>query len=190
MERDGENLGLEIDATVKGFPALPASTTADAFTAARPSLFEAGYLPPVMVLRESALDADIARMADFCTLRGLLLAPHGKTMMSPQLAHRQLVAGAWAVTVATVSQARLYRSCGATRILLANELVDRAGLAWAMAEMEADSSFELITYVDSPAGTELLAAALAELPGTSTLPVLVERAPRADAPATAPQRAH
>ncbi|WP_199551586.1 alanine racemase [Streptomyces sp. N35] len=165
---------LELDATVKGFPALPAGTTVDAFTAARPSLFEAGFLPPVMVLRESALDANIARLADFCTTRGLLLAPHGKTMMSPQLAHRQLTAGAWAVTVATVSQARVYRSFGATRILLANELVDPAGLAWAMAEMEADPSFELIAYVDSPEGTGLLASALAELPGTRALPVLVE----------------
>ncbi|QBJ95878.1 amino acid deaminase [Rhodococcus sp. ABRD24] len=163
-----------IDSTVKGFPVLPGGTTVQDFSAGGPSLFDAGFLPPIMVLRDSALRTNISTMADFCRRHGVLFAPHGKTMMAPQLVQRQLDAGAWAVTVATPSQARMYRSFGASRILLANELVDPAAVAWLMTEMDADPGFEFLCYVDSVAGVELLAGALDTIPGSNQLQVLIE----------------
>src|SRR5215469_12787887 len=60
---------------------------------------------PLLVLKETALAHNIRAMAEWCRGNGFLLAPHGKTTMCPQIYHRQLQAGAWAITVATASQA-------------------------------------------------------------------------------------
>jgi D-serine deaminase-like pyridoxal phosphate-dependent protein len=64
----------------------------------------------------------------------------------------QLEAGAWALTVATTHQARVFRSFGASRLLLANEITDRTSIAWMAAELSRDPDFELFCLVDSIAG--------------------------------------
>lgn len=60
---------------------------------------------PVMTLRDSALAHNTAVMQSYVDRHGLLLAPHMKTHMAPALADRQVRAGAWGVTVASVQQA-------------------------------------------------------------------------------------
>ena len=80
-------------------------------------------------------------------------------MMAPQLAERQLAAGAWAVTVAHVSQARVYRAFGVPRIFLANELVEPCSLRWLADELAADPDFDFYCLVDSLAGVELMTGA-------------------------------
>lgn len=161
-------------ATVKGAPVLAPGTTVADLVAARPSLFGAGFLPPVMVLKDSALRANEAVMADFCRRSGVELAPHGKTHMAPQLARRQLDAGAWGMTVATPSQARVYRAFGVQRLLMANELVDPSAIAWVAAELTADPGFTFCCYVDSLEGVALLGTSLDGLPGSRPVDVLVE----------------
>lgn len=163
-----------LDWRIKGAPALPSGTTVADFLAGAPSLFDAGFVPPVMVLRETALAHNIATMAAYCADAGVSLAPHGKTHMSPQLAHRQLAAGAWAITVATPWQARVYRAAGVARIFLANQLVDAASIAWVAAELQADPQFEFCCYVDSVDGVSLLDATLATAPGDRACDVVVE----------------
>src|SRR3954469_22308318 len=64
-------------------------------------------LLPVMVLHRSALEHNIELMASYCARRGLLLAPHGKTTMAPQIFAAQLAAGAWGMTAATAGQAQV-----------------------------------------------------------------------------------
>ena len=76
-------------------------------------------------------------MAGWCRDRGVELAPHGKTHMAPQLFARQLDAGACGITAATLSQVRTYRAFGVRDVVLANELVDAAGLRWLAAELDA-----------------------------------------------------
>jgi D-serine deaminase-like pyridoxal phosphate-dependent protein len=102
------------------------------------------------------------------------LAPHGKTGMSPELAARQLAAGAWGITVATIGQLRMYRTFGFPRLLLANELVDETGIAWLAGELAADHSFETYCYVDSADGVAILDRVLTAHPAGRRLPVLVE----------------
>ena len=80
--------------------------------------------------------------------------------MAPQLIARQLEAGAWGVTAANISQVQLFRSFGIPRILIANEVTDRAGLAWLAAELAADPEFECYSFVDSLSGVALLDDAL------------------------------
>jgi D-serine deaminase-like pyridoxal phosphate-dependent protein len=159
---------------MKGFPAVSPPPTVGEWLAGRPSLFSAGFLPPVAVLRRTAIEHNLTVMADFCASRGLALAPHGKTTMAPQLYAMQLAAGAWGITAATIGQVRLYRAYGVSRVLLANELTDPAGIAWLAQERTRDPGFEFSCYVDSPAGVEALDRGLRERPVGRRLPVLVE----------------
>ncbi len=167
-----------IDPTEKGFGALAAAdagsagagaasgdVTAAGLAAARPGLHAAGFTYPLLTLRESALANNIEAMAAYCDRAGVALAPHGKTAMSPELAARQLVHGAWGITVATIGQLRTYRAFGFPRLLLANELVDEAGIAWLAAELAADPGFEAYCYVDSTEGVAILDGVLSHLPG-------------------------
>lgn len=150
----------------------PASTAAVA--ARRPSLFGGDFTLPVMVLRESAVERNVAVMAAWCAAAGVELAPHGKTTMAPQLFARQLAAGAWGVTAATAGHLRAYRAFGIPRILLANELTDPAGVAWLAGELTASPEFDCYVYVDSPDGIALLDGVLRERRAARPLPVLVE----------------
>ena len=151
-----------IEPTEKGFwpmaTAFPddPGVTAASLAAARPALHAAGFSYPLLTLRETALAGNIEAMAAYCDRAGVALAPHGKTAMSPELAARQLARGAWGITVATIGQLRAYRAFGFPRLLLANELVDEAGIAWLAAELAADPGFAAYCYVDSAEGVAIL----------------------------------
>jgi len=151
----------------RGGPVTAASLAAD-----RPSLFDPALTMPLMVLREDHLAHNIAAMASYCAAAGVRLSPHGKTTMAPQLFARQLEAGAWAITAANITEVQIYREFGAPRVLLANELTDRAGAEWLAAEMAADPGFECYVYADSVDGVRLLEAGAEAR--ARPLPVLVE----------------
>lgn len=149
-----------LETGLKGVPPhwwgrTPAELVADA-----PQLSAAGVFGPVCVLHAEALAHNVATMAGWCRERGVDLAPHGKTHMAPQLAARQLTAGACAVTVATVGQAAVYRAFGVTNLVLANQLVDAAGLRWLGRELDANPDLQAMCWVDSVRGVEAMTAAL------------------------------
>ena len=151
-----------------------AGPSAASVAAARPLLHRAGFTYPLLILRETALAGNLEAMAAYCARAGVALAPHGKTAMSPELAARQLAHGAWGITVATIGQLRTYRVFGFPRLLLANELVDEAGITWLAAELAADPGFEAYCYVDSPEGVAIVDQVLTRRPAGRRLPVLVE----------------
>ena len=165
-----------ITGTDKGFgvPAPGATVSAASLGAARPSLFGPGFTMPVLVLREPAVARNIGAMAAYCAAAGVRFAPHGKTTMAPQLFARQLAAGAWAVTAATVGELQVYRAFGIPRVLLANELTDPAGAAWLAGELAADPGFDCYVYADSLPGVRLLDEAVRQASPARPLPVLVE----------------
>ena len=107
-----------------------------------PTCSLAGAVGPVCVLRADALAAQPRHDGAMVRRARRQLAPHGKTHMSPQLLARQFDAGACAVTVATISQVRIYRAFGVRDLVLANELVDPAGLRWLAAELDAHPDFD------------------------------------------------
>ncbi|MET0450657.1 MAG: alanine racemase [Mycobacterium sp.] len=163
-----------LDWRYKGLPAAwwgrtPAQVCADARDP-----FDDGAVGPLCVLSSSALAHNGALMAEWCQRRGVELAPHGKTHMAPQLLARQLDAGARAVTVATISQARTFRAFGVRSVVLANELVDAAGLRWLAAELDEHADFEFVCWVDSLAGVALMSAALEAAGARRPVDVCVE----------------
>ncbi len=161
-----------IDWRFKGMPADAEGMTVAELAAERRNLFDGGFHPPLVALDAGAMEHNLATMRDWCERRGVLLAPHGKTTMAPALFARQLEYGAWGITVATFAQLRVARAFGVRRVLVANELVDAAGLRWVAAELGRDPEFHLLCFADSVRGAGLMAAALRGTP--RPVDVLVE----------------
>ena len=116
-----------------------------------------GDLPfPVAVLKESALVHNIEWMRGFVQWAGVELCPHGKTTMAPQLFDRQLRAGCWGITAATASHLRTCRKFGVQRVILANQLIDRANIDLVFDELDADPVFDFYCLVDSLEGLHRL----------------------------------
>jgi D-serine deaminase-like pyridoxal phosphate-dependent protein len=158
-----------VDRTTKGFPTV--DEPIPLAEVARQGWSLEDLLPPVLVLRESALEHNIGLMAEHCTDHGVELAPHGKTTMAPQLWNRQLDAGAWGITAATVGQAGVMVAAGVPRVLIANEVTDGTAVRWIAARLH-DPGVDVVCSVDSARGVELLAAGIEGVP--RPLPVLVE----------------
>lgn len=163
-----------LDWRFKGLPASWWGRTPADVCAASPRLFDDEAVGPVCVLLADALAANLTTMARWCDDRGVELAPHGKTHMSPALLARQFQAGACAVTAATISQVRIFRAFGVRDVVLANELVDPAALRWLAAELDADADFTLVCWVDSVRGVELMASTLTAADAVRPVDVCVE----------------
>ncbi|TDE88120.1 amino acid deaminase [Occultella glacieicola] len=129
----------------------------------------AALTTPYLTIDASAVADNIAALQRWCDERGYLLAPHGKTTMAPQLWSRQLAAGAWGITVATLAQLNVALAFGVRRIQLANPLATGAGAGRARAALRTDPHREILSWVDSEAAV----AALAD-PSGPELPVLLD----------------
>ncbi|GGX13712.1 amino acid deaminase [Undibacterium macrobrachii] len=129
---------------------------------------------PVAVLKQTALQHNLAWMKQFCTRMQVVLAPHGKTTMSPQLFDMQLQNGAWGITLATVNQTLIAHRFGVKRVLLANQLISRSDTQAVLALMQADPSFEFFALTDSLDGVERIATQVQQSGITRRLPLLVE----------------
>lgn len=163
-----------LDWRYKGLPSTwwgrtPAQVCADGVDP-----FDDGAVGPLCVLSASALEHNVSTMAAWCRDRAVEVAPHGKTHMSPQLLARQFDAGSGAVTLATVSQVRTFRAFGVTRVVLANELVDVSGLRWLAKELDSHPEFDLVCWVDSVRGVEIMTSALAAAGARRRVDVCVE----------------
>jgi D-serine dehydratase len=134
-----------------------------------------GRLPlPLAVLKREAIEQNLAWMQAFVRERGIDLAPHGKTTMSPQLFKRQLDAGAWGLTFATVTQLAVGVAAGARRTLIANEVLADEDLAGIQALLKAHTDLRIVFLVDSLAQLALVEAWFAAHPGSAPFEVLLE----------------
>ncbi len=107
---------------------------------------------PLLVLKESALAANIRNMAEWCRANGFLLAPHGKTTMCPAIWQRQIDAGAWGITVAHANQAAVAVRAGVSRVLIANQITGAAAarsVACAISEVAGLEVYCLADRVES-----------------------------------------
>jgi len=129
---------------------------------------------PLAIIRQSALDHNIAWMQRLLAYSNAVEAPHGKTAMAPTLVQRQIDAGAWGVTVSSVFQAEVHWRNGIRRILIANQIVSKAA-AEALAHLLAkDEELEIMVLVDSPAAVDRLTDLLSSQMLARPLDVLLE----------------
>lgn len=154
-----------LDWRFKAAPPLAHGMRLGRWLASAPHVDDLGT--PVLFLLSEALDHNLAAMALWCAERGLSLAPHGKATMAPQLWRRQFGAGAVALTVANLPQARVARAFGVRRLIIANEVTGAAGAA----ELHgfAAEGIGVTVFADSLAAVDVLAAA-----GEGPLEVAVE----------------
>lgn len=159
---------------LKGFPPGHAPVPQGAVAAQGWNVL-AGDLPlPLALLKREALEHNLAWMQRYVRERGIDLAPHGKTTMSPQLFARQLDAGAWGLTFATVTQLAVGVAAGARRALVANQVFDAHDLAAIQALLAAHAGLRIAFLVDSPAQLALIEAWSAAHPGSRPFDVLLE----------------
>ena len=136
------------------------------------NVFDADIGFPVALLHESALRHNSATMAAYCAQHGVSHAPHGKTTMAPAIFRIQLEDGCWGITAATVWQAAQMRDAGVPRVLIANQVVVPAEIEWLGQAIAA--GFDVMCYVDSVEGVQLLSDVLGMHAEAPRLRVLLE----------------
>jgi D-serine deaminase-like pyridoxal phosphate-dependent protein len=124
---------------------------------------------PALLIDLSALERNVARMAETFRVAGVNWRPHTKGLKSPPLIERLLAAGAFGVTCAKTSEAEVLAEAGFQDILIANQVVGEAKIARLL---HVRSLADPIVAVDSVANVEALEQA-ASAAGT-TLRVVVE----------------
>jgi D-serine dehydratase len=129
---------------------------------------------PAAVIRARALEHNSRWMQRYLALSGSVIAPHGKTTMSPQLFHRQLDDGAWGITISTVQQLQVCRDFGIPRVLMANQLIGRQAIRYVLDELERDGGFDFYCLVDSLAGVRAIATMARERSAGRPVQVLLE----------------
>lgn len=110
---------------------------------------------PQLLLDVDAIDSNITLKEAWAAERSMVLAPHIKTTMTREIVQRQLP-GAWGVTVATTAQAAHAVTWGASRILIANEIVFPPHVAALRHLLETNRDLEIFCLTDSAAGVAAL----------------------------------
>lgn len=126
---------------------------------ALPGMSEAEVQTPCLILDLDALEANLARMADFVASRGLRLRAHGKMHKSVDVARLQMtIGGASGLCCQKVSEAEVFVRGGIRDILITNEvrspvMIDR------LARLP-QSGARLAVCVDDPTNVPQLAEAV------------------------------
>jgi D-serine deaminase-like pyridoxal phosphate-dependent protein len=79
---------------------------------------------PALLLDLEAFDANLKAMADHCRRSGRGCRPHAKTHKCPEIARRQVAAGALGVCTATVPEAEAMVAAGVRGVLLTSPIVE------------------------------------------------------------------
>ena len=82
----------------------------------------AGVATPALLLNLPALERNIDAMASWSLANGVSIRPHAKAHKCPEIARRQLAAGAIGLTTATVYEAEAMLEADPPEILIANEV--------------------------------------------------------------------
>jgi 3-hydroxy-D-aspartate aldolase len=113
---------------------------------------------PVLVIELDALTRNIAGMAQFAKAKGLQLRPHAKTHKSPDIAKRQIEAGAVGACCAKIGEAEVLADNGVTSGLHITSPVVSAPAIARLIALNARTE-GLMCVVDNPANVQALGAA-------------------------------
>lgn len=114
---------------------------------------------PCLVIDGEKVDRNIAKMAADVGRLGVKLRPHAKTHKLPEMAIRQLNAGACGITVAKLAEAEVMAAAGIRDIFVAYPVISPAKLDRAAALLRA--GVRLIMGADSLEGARRIAEAAA-----------------------------
>ncbi|HHT7401412.1 TPA: amino acid deaminase [Raoultella ornithinolytica] len=127
---------------------------------------------PAALVKKTALENNIAWMQRYADTRGVSLAPHGKTTMTPWIFQAQQRAGAWGIGVGSAWQASAAMASGIERVLMVNQLVGQANMQ-VVSQLKAHyRAVDFLCCVDSLANARTLSAFFSAR--QQTLDVLIE----------------
>jgi 3-hydroxy-D-aspartate aldolase len=112
---------------------------------------------PALLVDLDAFEANIRLIAEHCQSHGCAARPHAKTHKCPEIARRQVAAGARGVSVATVPEAEAMVTAGIKGVLLTSPIVEPHKIARMV--MLAKQGAELMLAVGHPREAEMLAQA-------------------------------
>ena len=113
---------------------------------------------PAAVIDAQALHNNIRWMQRYADARGVSLAPHGKTSMTPWIFRQQQRAGAWAIGVGSAWQAQAAMAGGIRRVLMANQLVGRSNMQLVAQLQQQYPDADYLCLVDNLANAGTLSA--------------------------------
>ncbi|WP_159567277.1 amino acid deaminase [Budvicia diplopodorum] len=127
---------------------------------------------PAAVIKLQALDNNIRWMQRYADQRGVSLAPHGKTTMTPWIFRKQQEIGAWAIGVGSAWQATAAVKGGINRVLMANQLVGKANMQLVAQLKQEYPEADFLCCIDSLTNAQALSAFFSAQ--RLTLDVLIE----------------
>lgn len=127
---------------------------------------------PALTLDTAAFDRNADAMFGYARASNVLLAPHAKTPMSPELSRRLMERGAWGLSVANMQQTASMLAANMQQLLVANQIGGTASGARFGRLLRKYPDANVSFFVDSPDSARAVAAA-AEAAGRP-LPILVE----------------
>ncbi|MDX1944197.1 MAG: DSD1 family PLP-dependent enzyme [Pirellulaceae bacterium] len=119
-------------------------------------LNKANLPTPALVVDLAALEANIETMAAHCRQAKVGFRPHAKTHKCPEIAKRQMEAGALGICAATVPEAEALAAAGIGGLLLTSPIVDPGKVARVVALARRGS---IMVAVGHPREAQLLAEA-------------------------------
>jgi D-serine deaminase-like pyridoxal phosphate-dependent protein len=111
---------------------------------------------PALLVDATLLESNLARMADGFAALPTALRPHIKVHKCPQIAHRQIGAGAIGVATATAREAVVMAQAGIEDVLVANQVVGALKIA---ALLDVPRSTRMTVTVDDAVNVAALSAA-------------------------------
>src|SRR5919108_125536 len=125
---------------------------------------------PALLLDVDRFERNLARMADHVRRAGKQLRPHAKTHRCPEIARRQVAAGALGVACAKLGEAEVMAGAGIRGLLVTTEIVTPAAIFRLVRLLE--SAPDTMVVVDNPSNVDALARAMASR--GLTLDVLID----------------
>lgn len=124
---------------------------------------------PVLMVDADALDRNIARMKDMTEAAGIHYRPHTKTHKSPEIARRQIEAGAVGICCAKLGEAEIMAASGIENILITTAVIGQNKIGRLM---HARNQGPISVVADNAANVGMLGQ-MAQMAGQK-LDVLVE----------------
>ena len=108
---------------------------------------------PALLLDLDRFERNLARMADHVRAAGKALRPHAKTHRCPEIARRQVAAGALGVACAKLGEAEVMARAGVPGLLITTEVVSPAAIRrLTRLAGEAPDTMVVVDHPDNVAG--------------------------------------
>jgi uncharacterized pyridoxal phosphate-containing UPF0001 family protein len=126
---------------------------------------------PALLVELDVMEANMARVLATCRKNGVAWRPHCKGHKSPEIARREIAAGAIGITCAKLGEAEVMAAAGIRDILIANQVVGAAKVERFVRLLD---KARVVVAVDSVANVEELAHAAASVGKTAEVVIEVD----------------